>query len=69
MCNPPFFNKEECEERFQHSDDSDFKNLPGFIGLPKSGPQSGTVAKHTELWVQVCYFTRKYNVFILILGR
>ena len=53
MCNPPFFNKEECEERFQKSDTSDFKNHPGDAVSPKRRSMSATVAKQSELWVEV----------------
>lgn len=61
MCNPPFFNKEECEERFQRSDKSDFKNNPSSSNLSRAPPLSATVAKNSELWVHVS-FSFKHNI-------
>uniref|UniRef100_A0A914YV84 U6 small nuclear RNA (adenine-(43)-N(6))-methyltransferase n=1 Tax=Panagrolaimus superbus TaxID=310955 RepID=A0A914YV84_9BILA len=61
MCNPPFFNKEECEERFQRSDKSDFKNNPNASNTPRAPPSSATVARNSELWVhggEVDFVTR-----------
>uniref|UniRef100_A0AC34GT37 U6 small nuclear RNA (adenine-(43)-N(6))-methyltransferase n=1 Tax=Panagrolaimus sp. ES5 TaxID=591445 RepID=A0AC34GT37_9BILA len=51
ICNPPFFNKEECEERFQRSDKSDFKNNTSASNVPRAPPSSATVARNSELWV------------------
>uniref|UniRef100_A0A7E5A0C7 U6 small nuclear RNA (adenine-(43)-N(6))-methyltransferase n=1 Tax=Panagrellus redivivus TaxID=6233 RepID=A0A7E5A0C7_PANRE len=56
MCNPPFFDKDECESRFVPDSDADFKNTPGeSAGSPSQrrrwGPASATKAKSKELYV------------------
>ena len=54
MCNPPFFDKEECEAKFQVSEEGEFTNLPGRAeDFRRHGPMSATIAKSSELWVMV----------------
>lgn len=57
MCNPPFFDREECEARFQMTGEGEFVNCVGKTeGIRRPGPLSATSAKSSELWVRVCFF-------------
>ncbi|KAE9553054.1 hypothetical protein FO519_003734 [Halicephalobus sp. NKZ332] len=62
MCNPPFFDKEECEAKFQVSEEGEFTNFPGKTeDFRRHGPMSATIAKSSELWVnggEVAFLTR-----------